>query len=96
MEYKHYFNELISRILKAFNLLGMLLMAIPFILKTDRMTSIGRMLFVALSIGVLSNLFTKILTITTNYFEYLSEFLVFMPTFILVAFGVLLSKRNLN
>ena len=96
LEHKYFFQELISRLIKPFNLLGMLLIAVPFVMKIDRMASIGRMLFVALSIGVLSSLITKILTISTNYFDNLSEVFIFMPTFILVVFGVFLSKRIIN
>jgi len=96
IESKNYFHELISRIIKPINLLGMILIAIPFILKLDRTVSIGRMLFVSISIGILSNLITKVLTMTSNYFDNLSELLVFVPSLMLILLGVFLSRKNLS
>jgi len=96
IESKNYFHELISRIIKPFNLLGMILISIPYILNIDRSASIGRMLFVSISIGILSSLITKFLTITINYFNSLSVLLVFVPTFVLIFLGVYLSKKKLN
>ena len=93
VESKNYFHELISRIIKPINLLGMILIAIPFILKLDRNISIGRMLFVAISIGILSNLITKVLTTTSNYFDNLSEVMIFIPSLILILLGVFLSRK---
>ena len=87
--------ELISRLIRPITLVGMLLMAIPFVLNSRRDVSIGQRIFIAISIGILTHMLNKITSVVSMKFETISYFGAFLPTLLLVSFGLYLLRARL-
>ena len=63
--------EIISRLIKPFTLLGMLMIAIPFVLSFKRKVSIGNRIFIAISIGTITHMMNKFsLAFTLKFGDY--------------------------
>jgi len=86
------FLELVTRLIKPFTLIGMLLIAIPFVLNSQRSISVGNRIFIAISVGVITHLFTKITSILSLKYDSLSILGPFLPTLILLFLGLLVLK----
>jgi len=89
-----YLIELVTRLVRPFTLIAMILVAIPFILNFDRSSSIGNRIFLGIVIGVLTHLLTKISTIISLKFQFINFFGPLIPTFILIIIGLILIKTK--
>jgi len=92
----HLVVEFLSRILKPVSLIGMILLAIPFTLDLSRNISIGNRIFIAVSIGTVSHLFTKILSMVSLKFESMLIVGSILPTVTMIILGLLLIKLKLR
>ena len=85
-------TELISRVIKPFTLIGMILIAIPFVLNTQRTASVGNRIFISISIAVFAHLITKITSIVLVTKSSTSFVGPFIPTLTLLLIGVLVLR----
>jgi lipopolysaccharide export system permease protein len=86
------YTELISRIIKPFTLIGMILIAIPFVLNTQRTASVGNRIFISISIAVFAHLITKITSIVLVTKSSTSIVGPFIPTIVLLLIGALVLR----
>jgi len=86
------FTELISRIIKPFTLIGMILIAIPFVLNTQRAASVGNRIFISIAIAVFTHLITKITSIILVAKSSASFVGPFIPTIALLLIGLLVLR----
>jgi len=86
------YTELISRIIKPFTLIGMILIAIPFVLNTQRAASVGNRIFISIAIAVFTHLVTKITSIVLVTKSSASFVGPFIPTIALLLIGVLVLR----
>ena len=86
------YTELISRIIKPFTLIGMILIAIPFVLNTQRTASVGNRIFISIAIAVFAHLITKITSIVLVTKSSTSIVGPFIPTIVLLLIGVLVLR----
>jgi len=86
------YTELISRIIKPFTLIGMILIAIPFVLNTQRTASVGNRIFISIAIAVFAHLITKITSIVLVTKSSASFVGPFIPTIVLLLIGVLVLR----
>jgi len=86
------YTEIISRIIKPFTLIGMILIAIPFVLNTQRTASVGNRIFISISIAVFAHLITKITSIVLVTKSSTSFVGPFIPTLALLLIGVLVLR----
>ena len=87
--------EIISRITKPLTLIGMILLAIPFILNFQRNISIGKRVFVSIIIGTITHLFTKITSILSLKLDAIIV-TPLLPTIILIVAGLLISRNKIK
>jgi len=87
--------ELISRAIKPFTLIGMIFLSLPFILNIERNVTLSNRLFLAVSIGTLTHLFTKVLSIVSVKYESMLFIGPILPTIILMLLGILLIRVKL-
>jgi len=93
---QNYKNEIIleifSRAIKPFTLIGMILLAVPYIMNIQRNVSIGKRILLSIVIGTITHLITKITSVISLKFD--SMFIVgpILPTLILILAGVLILK----
>jgi len=95
-ESDQYVIDIISRLIRPFTLLGMVLLALPFIFDIRRSISIGNRIFLGISIGVITHLLTKILSITGLKFNEMVILGPIMPTLILLIVGIIFFKLKLK
>ena len=88
------YTELISRIIKPFTLIGMILVAIPFVLNSQRTASVGNRIFISIAIAVFANLITKITSIVLVTKSGTSFVGPFIPTIVLLLIGILVFKHK--
>jgi len=88
--------EIISRVIKPLTLLGMILLAIPFILNFQRNISIGKRVFVSIILGSTTHLFTKITSVISLKFDEMVIVGPILPTIILFLIGVLILRNKIN
>jgi len=88
--------EIMSRIIKPFTLLSMVLIALPLILTQDRAISLGNKIFIAISIGVITHLLIKISSVIAIKINVISYIGPLIPTVVLTLTGLVLLKRNLK
>jgi len=86
------YTEIISRIIKPFTLVGMILIAIPFVLNTQRTASVGNRIFISIAIAVFAHLITKITSIVLVTKSSASFVGPFIPTIALLLIGVLVLR----
>ena len=86
------YTEIISRIIKPFTLVGMILIAIPFVLNTQRTASVGNRIFISIAIAVFAHLITKITSIVLVTKSGTSFVGPFIPTIALLLIGVLVLR----
>jgi len=86
------YTELISRIIKPFTLIGMILIAIPFVLNTQRTASVGNRIFISIAIAVFAHLITKITSIVLVTKSSASFVGPFIPTIVLLLIGALVLR----
>jgi len=91
-----YFLETLNRIIKPMLLVGMVLIAIPFILDTNRKASISNRMLLALSISLITHLMTKLLSIITLTFGFLVYLAPIIPAVILTVVGFFLVNSKLK
>jgi len=91
-----YNNELTARFIRPFTLVGMILISLPFVLNFNRDVSIGKRVFIALTIGVITHLTTKILSVLTIKFAFLEVIGIVIPTIILLSMGYVLVRVRLG
>jgi len=91
-----YLIELVSRLIRPFTLLGMVLLALPFIFDMRRSISIGKRIFVGISIGIITHLLTKIFTMIGLKFSEMVIFGPIIPTAIMLIIGIIVFRLNLN
>jgi len=92
VNYQEEYSELISRIIKPFTLIGMILIAIPFVLNAQRNTSIGNRIFIAISIGVFTHLITKISSAIVSIQGSISFVMPFVPTLVLLVVALIVFR----
>ena len=85
-------TELISRVIKPFTLIGMILIAIPFVLNTQRTASVGNRIFISIAIAVFTHLITKITSIILVAKSSASFVGPFIPTIALLLIGLLVLR----
>jgi len=88
--------ELVSRIVKPLTLIGMLLIAMPYVFSFQRTISIGRRIFLSISIGVITHLLTKIFSVIYLKFNILNALGLFIPSLMLILVGLILLKIKLK
>jgi len=86
------YTEIISRIIKPFTLIGMILIAIPFVLNTQRTASVGNRIFISIAIAVFAHLITKITSIVLVTKSSTSFVGPFIPTIVLLLIGALVLR----
>ena len=90
--YQELYAELISRVIRPFTLIGMILIAIPFVLDTQRTASIGNRIFISIAIVVFTHLITKITSVIMVNQSSLSFIGPFFPTFIIILIGLVVFR----
>lgn len=95
INFEEIFLELVSRLIKPLTLVGMILIATPFVLNFKRSTSVGNRIFIAIAIGVLTHLLTKISSVLSVAYENLTFFGPFIPTIFLILLGLAILKIKL-
>jgi len=88
--------ELISRIIKPFTLIGMILITVSYILDFQRNISIGKRVFISIVIGTITHLFTKISSVISLKFDAMIAIGPILPTLILIMIGMLLVKIKIR
>ena len=88
------FGDLISRLIKPFTLISMTLITLPFILKIGRNISLGRRIFLAISVSLLTLLLTKISGNIALKFNELAVLGPFLPTIIVFCIGVIFIRKK--
>ena len=89
-------SELFSRLIKPVTLAGMILIAIPFILDLQRNISVGKRVFISITIGTVAHLTTKIFSAVSQKFELISFIGPIVPSLILIILGFFLIKYRLR
>jgi len=92
---KDFVLEFITRIVKPFTLIGMILLAVPYMLDLNRGISIGNRVFLALVIGTSTHLVTKILSVISLKYESLILIGPFLPSLFLILIGLTIMKIKL-
>ena len=92
LNYYKYAFEILFRILKPLTLVGMILLAVPFIFNLQRNISIGKRIFLATSIGVFAHLLSKVLSIISLKFETYALLGPFIPSILMICIGYVLLK----
>jgi len=87
--------ELISRVIKPFTLIGMIVLSLPFILSLERNVTLSNKVFLAISIGTLTHLFTKVISVISVKYESMLYIGPIMPTIILMLLGMGLIRAKL-
>jgi len=90
-----YYNELVSRLIRPIILAGLILIAAPFLFDVNRNTSVSFRVFLAVSLGVITNLLIKIVSTAALKFDHLSIIGPIMPGVILITIGLFLSRKTL-
>jgi len=85
-------EELLFRILKPIYLIGLILIAIPFVLSLDRKTSLGNTVFVGISISIVFYMLIRIFGVMSTGFGLSSYFLSISPSLIVIIFGIIFFK----
>ena len=91
---KKYLFELFSRILKPLNLAGMLILVLPLIVDFSRVSSLGKKIFIAVSLGIFGNLLDKFAFTLGMTFDTLSYIAHFLPSFIMIFLGLSILKTK--
>jgi len=93
--YDIYEIELYTRLLRPFNLLSMLLLAMPILFKKDREVSVANRIFLGILIGLVAHLVSKVSIIVSLKFE-LNHLLtsIFPVIFLTMLFFFLYRKRS--
>jgi len=81
-------SELISRVIRPFTLVGMILLSVPFVFSMQRSISLGNRIFLAVSIGVLTHLLTKVMGILAIKINSLTFIGPLLPSLILILSGI--------
>jgi len=89
---KEFITEILFRVIRPLTLVGMILVAIPFILNFQKNISIGKRIFLSIVIGIVTHLFTKIASAVSLKFDGIILVGPIIPTLILILTGVLLIK----
>jgi len=92
INYKASILELLSRIIRPITLIGMILLVIPYVVDYERTISVGKRLFISISLGVFTHLFTKIMNMTMLKFDFLLFIGPLLPSIMLVVIGFVLLK----
>jgi len=95
LNFSEFLIELSSRLIKPFILLGMVLVATPFILDFTRSTSIGKRIFLSLFIAVSTHLIIKISSVVSLKFQMFTYIGPVLSPIILVFVGIILIKKRL-
>jgi len=90
-----YYNELVSRLIRPIILVGLILIAAPFLFDVNRNTSVSFRVFLAVSLGLITNLLIKIVSTAALKFDHLSIIGPIMPGVILITIGLFLSRKTL-
>jgi len=91
-----YRTELIYRLIKPFTLIGMVLVALPFVINFSRTSSISNRIFISIVVGLSTHLMIKISSIASLKFESLGYLGPFLPTLVLVVIGLYLTQSKLK
>jgi len=89
-DYRKYAFELISRLVKPLTLIGMLLIALPYIFSVSRTISTGKKVFLAITIGIVTHLLTKFSYVISINVESMEIFGPIVPAFFLICIGIFL------
>jgi len=95
-QYQDLMIELISRVIKPFTLIGMILLATPFVLNLQRNISAGNRVFIAVAIGTITHLITKIFSVFTLKFDSISFIGPMLPAIIIISLGLVVMNRKLK
>jgi len=90
-----YYNELVSRLIRPIILVGLILIAAPFLFDVNRNTSVSFRVFLAVSLGLITNLLIKIVSTAALKFDHLSIIGPIMPGVILITIGLFFSRKTL-
>jgi len=88
--------EISSRIIKPFTLIGMILVALPFILSFERNVSIGKRIFLSVMIGIITHLSTKVASVVSLKFDAIILVGPILPTLILILIGAFFVKNKIK
>jgi len=89
-------SELFNRLLKPFNLLGMFLIAIPFVISFKRNKSINKMIFLGIIVAITFNLVNKVMAIVSLKFGLNIYITSILPTLVTLTIGLVLLKKKLE
>jgi len=84
--------EFLTRIVRPLTLIGMILIALPFVLDIERSISIGKRIALASGIGVITHLMTKATSIMSLKFTSINLIGPIIPTIFLILLGVIIFK----
>jgi len=84
--------EFLTRIIRPLTLIGMILIALPFVLDIERSISIGKRIALASGIGVITHLMTKATSIMSLKFTSIYLIGPIIPTIFLILLGVIIFK----
>ena len=88
--------EIISRVIKPFSLIGMILISLPYLLNFQRNISVGKRVFLSILIGTITHLFTKIATVVSLKFDSMLIAGPILPTLLLFFVGLLIMKNKMK
>jgi len=89
-------NEFITRLIRPINLIGMILIAFPFLIDFQREVSVAQRVFIASAIGILAHLISKILFAVSIKFQFVGIFGAILPSLFLIILGSLIFKLYKN
>jgi len=91
---KKYLFELISRVVKPLNLTGMLILVLPIIVNFSRVSTLGKKIFIAVSIGIFANLLDRFAFMLSMTFETLTYIAQFLPSLLMILLGLIIHKKK--
>jgi len=94
LNFNKYITELLNRLIKPITLIGMILIAIPYVINFQREASIGNRIFIAITIGVSTHLLTKITSSLALKMDLIAMIGPILPTAVLLSLGYILIFLN--
>ena len=92
LNYKDQFLEIASRLTKPFILLGMILIALPFVFNLDRNISIAKRIFIGATIGIFTHMLVRLFTVLSLELDALTLVGPILPILLLLILGIGLLK----
>jgi len=96
LENEIFVREIIFRLLQPINIISLIIIAIPLVMRIKRNVSIGNMIFAGISLSLVFHLLTRFFDALTTAYEFNVYISSFIPTLIVATFAILISKKYLS